>query len=76
MNDPLRDTIDWNEDCLRWRGKVLTGKYKHWCHEWDGLPVDETSQEWNTCTCWPADAYSEACPETSLPLTPSKPPSG
>jgi hypothetical protein len=48
---------DWIDDCLRWRGKVLTGKYAHWCHEWDSLPVDETTPEWPTCTCWPPEAY-------------------
>jgi hypothetical protein len=57
MTDPLRNAIDWNEDCLRWRGRVLTGKYKHWCNEWDGLPVDETTPEWPTCTCWPPEVY-------------------
>lgn len=40
----------WETDCLRWRGKVLTGKYGHWCGDYDGLPVDETSQEW-PCAC-------------------------
>ena len=47
---------DWADDCLKWRGKILTGHYKHWCHEWDGLPVDETTPEW-PCGCdftgWP-----------------------
>lgn len=44
---------DWHADCLRWRGKVLTGAKAHWCHEWDGLPVDETTEEWQGCTCFP-----------------------
>lgn len=52
VNDPLRNVIDWNEDCLRWRGSVLTGKYAHWCMDWDGLPVDETTSEWDSCTCY------------------------
>lgn len=41
---------DWEEDCLRWRGKILTGKYAHWCLDWDGLPIDETTPEW-PCVC-------------------------
>jgi hypothetical protein len=49
-NDPLRNVIDWNEECLRWRGRVLTGKYAHWCWDWDGLPIDETTPEW-PCAC-------------------------
>ena len=41
----------WRKDCLHWRGKVLTGAKSHWCDEWDGLPVDETTPEW-PCGCW------------------------
>ena len=40
----------WAADCLRWRGKVLTGKRRHWCADYDGLPVDETTPEW-PCAC-------------------------
>ena len=49
---PLIDRPDWRADCLRWRGKVLTGKRAHWCWDWDGLPVDETTCEFECCTCW------------------------
>lgn len=42
---------DWVTDCHHWRGKVLTGRFRHWCWEWDGLPVDETSAEW-PCGCF------------------------
>jgi len=38
------------EDSLKWRGKVLTGRYAHWCPEWDDLPIDETCDEW-PCDC-------------------------
>lgn len=41
---------DWIDDCMKWRGEVLTGKYAHWCWDWDGLPIDETTQEW-PCAC-------------------------
>lgn len=40
----------WQADCLKWRGKVLTGKHGHWCPDWDDLPIDETSPEW-PCPC-------------------------
>jgi len=40
---------DWDEDCLLWRGAVLTGRGAHWCGEWDDLPVDETCPEWPCC---------------------------
>ena len=38
------------EDCLHWRGRVLEGAYRHWCMEWDDLPIDETCPEW-PCDC-------------------------
>jgi len=41
---------EWIADCKHWRGRVLTGKYAHWCFDWDGLPIDETTQEW-PCIC-------------------------
>lgn len=44
---------EWNKECLRWRGRVLTGKGRHWCYDWDFLPVDETTPEWEGCTCFP-----------------------
>lgn len=43
----------WVEDCFEWRGETLTGDFAHWCCDWDGLPVDETCREWNSCTCYP-----------------------
>ncbi len=47
LSDP-----DWVNDCLFWRGRVLMGRFAHWCDEWDGLPVDETMPEW-PCGCFP-----------------------
>jgi hypothetical protein len=49
---PLVVACHWIVDCLRWRGRVLTGKKSHWCWDWDGLPVDETSDEFDCCGCW------------------------
>lgn len=37
---------EWIEDSLHWRGRLLTGKFGHWCPEWDALPIDETCDEW------------------------------
>ena len=44
------DTDEWKADCMKYRGKVLIGKESHWCYEWDGAPVDETTPEW-PCGC-------------------------
>lgn len=40
----------WIAACLHWRHRVLTGRQRHWCFEWDELPVDETTPEW-PCSC-------------------------
>lgn len=40
-----RNRRQWISECLRWRGVVLTGKRAHYCYAWDGLPVDETTDE-------------------------------
>ena len=49
----------WQRDCMKWRGRVLTGKYCHWCYDWDELPIDETTPEW-PCSC--AAALKETKP--------------
>ena len=46
---------DWDLDCIRWYGKILSGKYSHWCWEWDELPIDETCAEFSCCTCFSDD---------------------
>ncbi len=30
----------------------LKGKYKHYCLEWDGMPLDETSVDFHCCGCF------------------------
>lgn len=40
---------EWEEDCLKFHGEVLTGNGAHWCLEWDDLPIDETCYEWPCC---------------------------
>jgi hypothetical protein len=42
--------IAFNEDCMSWLGRLLTGEHAHWCPERNGLPVDETSPGW-PCGC-------------------------
>lgn len=46
---------EWMEDCIEFRGEILTGKYGHWCFDWDDLPIDETCDEWPCCS------YAEEC---------------
>jgi hypothetical protein len=40
----------WDQDCETWRGLILTGRYAHWCPNWNQLPMDETCPEW-PCQC-------------------------
>lgn len=56
---PLGPATDFAEDCMQWRGRILTGRYAHWCYDWDGLPVDETTaDEFDCCTCYsPASVF-------------------
>ena len=42
---------EWEKDCLMWWGRVLTGELGHWCHDWDGLAIDETCMEIDGCLC-------------------------
>lgn len=55
---------EWERDCLRERGRLLTGDFGHYCAEFDGLPVDETcGEEWDCCLCYrmePSEALSIA----------------
>ena len=43
---------EFERESVRWRGRVLKGKYAHWCSDWDLLPMDETCPEW-PCNCYP-----------------------
>lgn len=47
---PQEHKSDWQQDCEKWRSRLLTGARSHWCNDWDGLPVDETCDEW-PCGC-------------------------
>lgn len=42
---------EWAEDCHRFHGRLLTGTHAHRCDDWDGMPVDETTPEWESCVC-------------------------
>ena len=42
---------DWKEDCMSCWGKILEGKYRHWCADWDYLAIDETCHPFAYCNC-------------------------
>ena len=37
---------------MKWRGRILTGEFAHWCFEWDELPIDETCENEWPCGCF------------------------
>ena len=43
---------EWLEVSVRYNGRPLVGKYRHFCNDWDDLPIDETCEEFSGCTCW------------------------
>jgi hypothetical protein len=51
MISPENEVI-FEADCMQWRGEILTGDYRHWCADWDELPVDETCDEFSCCHCF------------------------
>ena len=60
MENPKKQSEQFEKDCVYWRGRQLTGDYAHWCPNWDGLPIDETTIEW-PCGC----IFTEAPKETA-----------
>ena len=41
-----------DQDSESFHGRVLSGKYKHYCNEFDGLPIDEPCIEFAYCLCF------------------------
>lgn len=44
--------MDLDEESIKTYGKPLTGKYKHFCIEFDFLPIDEDCFEFQFCRCF------------------------
>lgn len=42
---------EFEQDCISCWGRVLTGKYAHFCNDWDYLPIDETCHPFAYCNC-------------------------
>jgi hypothetical protein len=42
---------DFEQDCMHFYGKVLEGIHKHYCPDFDYLPIDETCFEYQFCLC-------------------------
>lgn len=44
---------EFERDSMREHRCVLTGKYAHYCPDWDFMTIDETCPEFEACTCFP-----------------------
>lgn len=60
--------MSFEDDCIKERGRPLTGRFAHYCYDWDGMTVDETCPgEITSCHCTiegvgevPAEVKAEA----------------
>lgn len=43
---------DLDQDAIALYGEPLAGKYKHYCNEFDYLPIDEHCFEFKFCNCF------------------------
>lgn len=43
---------DFDRDSRKEHGRILTVRFAHYCWDWDGMTVDETTEEWKCCTCF------------------------
>ena len=56
-DDPKKMTqqdfeIVWARDCDFYHGRLLSGEKRHYCPEWDFMPIDETCEfEFEMCIC-------------------------
>lgn len=57
---------DFEKDCLHWYKKLLVGKFKHWCPDWDYLPIDETCAEFMACLCYEEESEAQAIKEKMI----------
>jgi hypothetical protein len=46
-----KDCSDVKVDIEQRRFMMLTGKYKHYCPDWDMMAIDETCAEFHACLC-------------------------
>jgi len=57
MKKPLPKALSlFDLDCLYYTyGRLLKGRLKHYCPDWDYLPIDETCPEYSGCTCYQSE---------------------
>lgn len=51
LNERKKRIDKWEADCRQYWGHILTGERRHYCPDWDYLPIDETCREIESCGC-------------------------
>lgn len=46
-----KSETEWEKETKRYYGRVIGGPDAHWCHEYDGLPINAFSVEYQNCLC-------------------------
>jgi len=49
--EPMFSGPAWERDCLHYHNRVLKGAQRHYCYDWNMLPIDETVPEIQSCVC-------------------------
>jgi hypothetical protein len=67
-NKPIdfpRSELD--EDSIAIYGDILRGKYKHYCCEFDYLPIDEHCFEFKFCLCYEGEEVKQLQDNIKIP---------
>jgi len=51
---------EFEQDCTHFHGEILSGKFQHYCHEFDMLPIDDTCFEFMYCNCFEGEEFKQA----------------
>jgi hypothetical protein len=51
----------WKGEMQKWRGRSWRGPDAHWCYDWDELPVDAFTPEYDCCVCYPKSLLGRFC---------------
>lgn len=49
---PAQSESEFEKESKRTHGRILTGEKRHWCADWDFMPIDETCSEFDACCCY------------------------
>jgi hypothetical protein len=47
-----KELDSWEKNCLFEHGVILMGNKRHYCYDWDLMPIDETCAQFECCSCY------------------------